>query len=135
MADKKSRVDDQFIYNEGDPTEVYTGPKPKSVGELTVKVNVDVSEALTGLKSLTREAREATKALRELETTAQRLSTHLDANAVEYYTDIRQATQEETYDWRKVACDNITKALEEAEATKSITDDITRSYGLDGVGE
>ena len=35
--------------------------------ELTVKVNVDVSEALTGLKALQREAKEATKALRELE--------------------------------------------------------------------
>src|SRR5690606_10999534 len=35
--------------------------------EITLKVNVDVSEALTGLKAVTREAREATKALRELE--------------------------------------------------------------------
>src|SRR5690606_17891920 len=32
-----------------------------------VKIDVDVSEALTGLKAVTREAREATKALRELE--------------------------------------------------------------------
>ena len=35
--------------------------------EVRVKVDVDVSEALTGLKALQREAREATKALRELE--------------------------------------------------------------------
>ncbi len=34
---------------------------------LTVKLNVDVSEALTGLKAIQREAREATKVLRELE--------------------------------------------------------------------
>jgi hypothetical protein len=34
---------------------------------LTVKVDVDVSEALTGLKALQREAKAATKALRELE--------------------------------------------------------------------
>lgn len=39
----------------------------KKVSDITVKVNVDVSEALTGLKALQREAREATKALRELE--------------------------------------------------------------------
>lgn len=32
-----------------------------------VKVSLDVSEALTGLKAVQREAREATKALRELE--------------------------------------------------------------------
>ena len=36
-----------------------------------VKIDVDVSEALTGLKAVTREAREATKALRELEAAKQ----------------------------------------------------------------
>ena len=39
----------------------------REVGELHVKVNVDVSEALTGLKAIQREARDAAKALRELE--------------------------------------------------------------------
>lgn len=34
---------------------------------LRVKVNVDISEALTGLKALQREAKKATQALRELE--------------------------------------------------------------------
>jgi len=43
------------------------GNKSREVGKLNVKVEVDVSEALTGLKALQREAREATKALRELE--------------------------------------------------------------------
>lgn len=37
------------------------------VGELSVQVNVDVSEALTGLKALQREAKRATADLRELE--------------------------------------------------------------------
>lgn len=41
--------------------------KSREVGNLNVKVEIDVSEALTGLKALQREAREATKALRELE--------------------------------------------------------------------
>lgn len=59
----------------------------REVGSLYVKVDIDVSEALTGLKAIQREAREATKALRELE------------NA------------QEAYDWRKVACDNITAVL------------------------
>ena len=43
----------------------------RSVGELTVKVNVDVSEALTGLKALQREARKAVQLLRELENEAE----------------------------------------------------------------
>lgn len=37
------------------------------IGEALVKVSIDVSEALTGLKALQREARKATQALRELE--------------------------------------------------------------------
>lgn len=40
--------------------------KSREVGNLTVKVDVDVSEALTGLKALSREARKATQALAEL---------------------------------------------------------------------
>ncbi|SDW22789.1 hypothetical protein [Paenibacillus sp. PDC88] len=35
--------------------------------DLTVRINVDVSEALTGLKAIQREAKKATQALRELE--------------------------------------------------------------------
>lgn len=41
--------------------------KAKEFGTLTMKVSLDVSEALTGLKAIQREAREATKALRQLE--------------------------------------------------------------------
>lgn len=40
---------------------------PRELSDLTVNVGVDVSEALTGLKALTREAKRATAALRELE--------------------------------------------------------------------
>lgn len=79
----------------------------KSRGELSIKVNVDVSEALVGLKAIQREAREATKALRELE------------NA------------QEAYDWRKVACDNITRAIKDAEEEaqrNTVADDIRRCY-------
>lgn len=39
----------------------------KQIGELTYKLSLDISEALAGLKALQREAKEATKALRELE--------------------------------------------------------------------
>lgn len=35
--------------------------------ELTIKIDVDISDALTGLKAIQREAKKATQALRELE--------------------------------------------------------------------
>lgn len=35
--------------------------------ELSVKINVDIAEALTGLKAIQREAKKAAQALRELE--------------------------------------------------------------------
>jgi hypothetical protein len=39
-----------------------------SIGYTTMKIGIDISEALTGLKALQREVRKATQALRELET-------------------------------------------------------------------
>ncbi|WP_342540058.1 hypothetical protein MHI39_20235 [Heyndrickxia sp. FSL K6-6286] len=39
----------------------------KAKRNLTVKIDVDISEALTGLKALQREAKKATQVLRELE--------------------------------------------------------------------
>ena len=42
--------------------------KRESVGNLNVKVDVDVSEAIKGLKAVQRAAKDATKALAELET-------------------------------------------------------------------
>lgn len=43
----------------------------KNAGDITLKVGLDVSEALTGLKAVERQAKSATKALRELETQSQ----------------------------------------------------------------
>lgn len=39
-----------------------------NISELNVKVGVDVSDAIAGLKAIQREAKKATQALRELET-------------------------------------------------------------------
>lgn len=64
MTDKMSRGLSGYKYVEGEPTEKYVGKR----NALTVKVDVDVSEALTGLKALQREAKKATQAIRELET-------------------------------------------------------------------
>jgi hypothetical protein len=43
----------------------------RELSGLTVKVKVDVAEAITGLKALQREAKKATAALRELEAAQQ----------------------------------------------------------------
>ncbi|MEC1426637.1 hypothetical protein P9D51_11025 [Bacillus sonorensis] len=40
--------------------------KCESIGEINVKVDVEVAEAITGLKAIQREAKAATKALAEL---------------------------------------------------------------------
>ncbi len=71
MADKQSRgVYGTKLHGykvvDGEPSVMYVG-NPKNIGNLSVKLDIDVSEALTGLKALQREAKEATKALRELE--------------------------------------------------------------------
>lgn len=84
MADEQSKsrgLDGKHekvsLFHEGEkvmdvtPTKASVG-KPK-VNALTVKVDVDVSDALTGLKALTREAKAATVVLKEAETTAERL--------------------------------------------------------------
>ncbi|TGA95534.1 hypothetical protein E4665_17890 [Sporolactobacillus shoreae] len=41
----------------------------KPISELTVKVNIDCSDALKGLKAVQREAKKATQALKELDKT------------------------------------------------------------------
>lgn len=47
-----------------------------------VKIDIDISDALTGLKALQREARKATQALRELEAVNSGLTTVVDSDGV-----------------------------------------------------
>lgn len=56
-----------FEYSGGDNEVRQSESNGKPVGDISLKIDVDVSEALTGLKAVQREAKEATKALRELE--------------------------------------------------------------------
>ncbi|MGF2820176.1 hypothetical protein ACQUF8_14480 [Bacillus subtilis] len=49
--------------------------------EISVKVNVEVSEAITGLKALQREAKAATKALAELR--EEQAKVEIDSKAVD----------------------------------------------------
>ena len=69
-------------------TEIKRVPTQKKATSTTVKIDVDVAEALTGLKAVERQAKKATQALRETESTAQRLKVHLDANGAEYYGNL-----------------------------------------------
>jgi len=81
--------------------------------ELVMKVNVDVSEALTGLKAVQREAKEAVKALRELESAIQRkdganipptkkyaedLTFNVDSLKLQNVTDIEKAIRRMSMD-------------------------------------
>ena len=53
----------------------------RELSGLTVKVNVDVAEAITGLKALQREAKKATAALRELEAAQQNITVTTESDA------------------------------------------------------
>src|SRR5690625_660495 len=63
----KSAVWNPFKYSGGD-NEVSAVDVGDKSSDILVKLDVDVSEALTGLKAIQREAKEATKVLRVLET-------------------------------------------------------------------
>lgn len=52
----------------------------RELSGLHVKINIDVSEALVGLKAIQREAKRATAALRELESTINGVKAVTDDN-------------------------------------------------------
>lgn len=80
MADKQSREE---VVNKAKEIGKQTEESGKRVGDaLTVKLNVDVSEAITGLKAVQREAKEATKALREVEAQSGDISITIDGEAI-----------------------------------------------------
>lgn len=87
MADKQSRGVINHTVVDGEPDISYLGSR-KSPSSLTVKIDVDVLDAVSGLKAVQREAREATKALRELEST-QKLTMYeaTDALPIPKFTD------------------------------------------------
>lgn len=73
--------------------------KSRGLNEVSVKLDVDVSEALTGLKAVQREAKKATQALRELET-------YYGEDGKHYYVKWRQQGDECT-DIREVCMSDI----------------------------
>lgn len=85
---------------------------------LSVKVGVDVSEALTGLKALQREAKKATQELRELETAFTDM-----ADNKRYFVRWNQTGNDECTDIREVCLSDIpTKYLQrELSAREGVT--------------
>ncbi len=90
------------------------GPRKRSVGQL--KIDVDVSEALKGLKAVQREARRATAALKELE--KQQLRNSLTPNGP---TLINDENAKRLFDNMKIANQPILSIiLEDEEATPKV---------------
>lgn len=99
MADKQSR--EECVGGTTIQEQYAEILKRKKAGELTVKIDVDVSEALVGLKAIQREARDAVKALRELEAAKNgeanpiiKSQTYVDVNEIKIDTvsdDIRRS--------------------------------------------
>jgi len=71
----------------------------KKTGALTAKLVLDVSDAITGLKAVTREAKKATAAIRELET-------YYERDDKQYYVKWRQQGEDCT-DIREVCMTDI----------------------------
>jgi hypothetical protein len=94
MADfKQSReVYVEQKYTKKEAADIDVGPH-KPFGELTVKLDVDVADAIRALKALQREARKATQALRELETEVAKAKT----------TNIPVIKIDDRYDAEKIA--------------------------------
>lgn len=86
MADKNETSREE-IEKELDIAREAKRKHEKSAGDITVKVDVDISEALTGLKALQREAKKATQALRELEEAPQFNLANIIANSLPISTE------------------------------------------------
>ncbi|QIG62606.1 hypothetical protein [Sporosarcina phage Lietuvens] len=67
---------------------------------ITVKIGVDVSEALTGLKAVQREARKASQELRELETA-------YEEGGKRFYTKWKQSKDDECSDVQTVCLSDV----------------------------
>jgi hypothetical protein len=79
-------------------TGIYVGD-PADKNKISIKIDVDVSEALTGLKAVQREAKEAAKAIRELESAVLHKGDHIIPVA-EYlkFSDIKPKLIHATYE-------------------------------------
>lgn len=74
--------------------------KQRGVNDLTMKIDVDVSEAIAGLKAIQREARKTTQEMRELETA-------YEENGKRFYTKWKQAADDECTDIQTVCLSDV----------------------------
>ncbi|MEH6971673.1 hypothetical protein [Bacillus sp. JJ675] len=100
MADKRESIeldhDELMSYGKvgpNDPDFVYAEPKKKPSDTISLKLDVDVSEAITGLKAIQREAKAATKALAELRDTAKKVGV-IDDKYDEYIANVKEIAGE-----------------------------------------
>lgn len=118
----------------------------KAVGSIRVKVDVDVSDALTGLKAVQREAKKATQSLAELKAEQERISIELDGEEVGKLVEptvkelqeraVEEAVNSEEGIPDKLRKDILAKFKEdksiitelERSINRSVSDDIRRSY-------
>lgn len=82
---------------------------------LSVKVDVDVSEALTGLKAVQREAKKAAQALREYETA-------YEENGKRFYTKWNQSEDDDCTDIQSVCLSDV--------STKYLHRELARREGV-----
>jgi len=82
---------------------------------LTVKLDLDVSEAISGLKAVQREAKKATQDLRELET-------YYTENEKRFYVKWNQSNDDDCTDIREVCMSDI--------PTKYLTKELARRDGI-----
>jgi arsenate reductase-like glutaredoxin family protein len=107
MADfKQSReVYVEQKYAKKEAADIDVGPR-KPFGELTVKLDVDASDAITALKAIQREARKATQALREFESEASRLEAEVAKAKLEQLAALEH---EQWAHWTRYMLDNLTE--------------------------
>lgn len=70
MADQRESIDKRTDFIVDEDGTAYDVREKSNVGELTVKVNADFSEMITGLKAVERQAKAAKRAVAELGETA-----------------------------------------------------------------
>ena len=93
----------------------------RAVEELTVKVGVDVSEAITGLKAIQREAKEATKALRELEAETGKTTTVYDLQVQSVREELSRRRGDRCADEALALIDELRQEIVELEQGRNLS--------------
>lgn len=139
MADKRESIeldhDELMSYGKvgpNDPDFVYAEPKKKPSDTISLKLDVDVSEAITGLKAVQREAKAATKALAEFQDLAERIGEKPLADGWEAARSLRKILDKVDSDieYVVIVVDTPGQAQMLESALRSLNSDRTRFQAL-----